>query len=874
MKKNKASLLFSLLFIPILSMTFLFPEIRGDVSRNPTTAELRLKWFRQHLKMKEESLFKNLKWKSIGPIAMSGRITDIAVPKGGKFTIYASAASGGLWKTVNNGTTWQPLWDSQASNSVGDIAVSDSNPEIIWVGAGENNSSRSSYSGTGVYKSLDGGASWQHMGLSDTHHIGRIVIHYQNPGIVYVAALGHLYTRNEERGIFKTEDGGKTWEKILYIDDTTGFIDLVMDPLNSNILYAASWERIREAWDMVEYGKGSGIYKTKDAGKTWKRLDQGFPQGEFIGRIGIDVSASNPDVLYALVDNHNARKDEKPEGLDPYGIKKLEKVIIGAEVYRSGDQGESWQKVNEDDLKNLYSTYGYYFGEIRVSPDNEDEIYVLGVPLLHSINGGKTYENLSYKGLHGDHQALWIDPENPDHLIDGNDGGLNFSYDRGRTWVDMEMPLGQFYFITVDMEEPFNIYGSIQDNGCWYGPVTADPDESEHWKPFPGGEASYVAIDPSDWNTLYSEGYYGRLMRVDRRSWSTKNIRPKPQKEESPLRCNWLTPFIISPHNPWTLYFGSQRLYKSLDQGEHWQAVSPDLTDNDPEKIQGDVPFCTITSISESPLKPGLIYVGTDDGNVQVTKNGGVTWKKIMEGLPPERWVSRIAASRYKESTVYVSLNGYRDDDFAAYLFKSDDYGVTWEDIGQGLPGGPINTIKEDPKKEGILYVGSDLGVYVSLDNGKNWESLCSNLPTTFVHDLVVHPRENILVMGTHGRSVFVMDAQAIQELDEEIQAKDLYLFSIKPVFRNRSRGARSEAVIHFYLKQDDSVSVHISDRKGKKIKSFQIKGSRGINTVAWDLALESDDLWPRYASAGKYKVSITAGKKKAEEFLEIKPLR
>ena len=849
----------------------LFSQQEGTVStEKPTPPELRMKWFRDHQKLKETSPFRGLQWKSIGPVEMSGRITDIAAPRGKPYTYYVSAASGGVWKTVNNGTTWEPVWDDQASNSVGDIAVAPSDPEIVWVGAGENNSSRSSYSGTGVYKSGDGGSSWRHMGLTDTHHIGRIVIHPQNADIVYVAALGHLYSENEERGIFKTTDGGKTWNKILTINDNTGVIDLVMDPANSEILYAAAWERVRKAWNMTEHGKGSGIFKTTDGGSTWKMLTQGLPSGDFVGRIGLDVSPSDPNVIYAVIDNHNPRPDEKAEGQDPYGIAELEKFIIGAEVFRSADRGETWAKVNEDDLGSLYSTYGYYFGEIRVSPDNPEEIYVLGVPLLRSVDGGKTYERLSYRGLHGDHQALWIDPRNPDHLVDGNDGGINFSYDRGKTWLDVPMPLGQFYFVTVDMEIPFNVYGSIQDNGCWFGPVTSVPYDLGAWKSFPGGEASYIAIDPSDPDTLYSEGYYGSIQRLDRKTGEVKDIRPKAKENEPSLRCNWLTPFILSPHNPYVLYFGSQRLHMSLDRGDRWVPISPDLSTNNPQK-KGDVPYGTITTISESAFRPGLIYVGTDDGNVQMTENGGAEWKKIMAGLPALKWVTRIVASQHEEETVYVSLNGYRDDDFAAYVFGSNDYGKTWEDLGKGLPGGPVNVIKEDPKKKSILYAGTDLGVYVSLDKGQSWSCLGDGLPNTFVHDLVIHPRDDVLVIGTHGRSVYVLDAHVIQNYTEDIAAKNLHVFPIKPVIPLMRTRLRQNADIYFAVPKEHKVRAEIKDGDGKTIDAMEMEAKPGINKLSWDLIVVDEEGRSKTAVPGRYTVSLKAGQAAVSGTLELK---
>jgi photosystem II stability/assembly factor-like uncharacterized protein len=751
---------------------------------------------------------------------------------------------------------------------VGDIVVSESDPDIVWVGAGENNCRRWSYSGTGVYKSTDAGRSWQHMGLSDAHTTGRIVIDPENPDIVFVAAMGHMYTRNEMRGVFKTTDGGKTWKKTLYVNDNTGCIDLVMDPSNSNILYASTWDRVRKPWNIIGHGPGSGIYKSVDSGESWKKLENGLPRGEFIGRIGLDISRSNPDILYALIDNHNDMTDER-------ALKKVEgyestlKLIVGAEVYRSDDKGENWRKANTDDISDLYYAHfnmGYYWGEIRVSPDNEDEIYIMGSPLFHSLDGGKTYERISYPILYSDHQAMWIDPDNPDHIIDGNDHGLYFTYDRGKTWEHIKMPIGQFYSVAVDMDEPFNVYGSLQDNFCWYGAVTNVQGITEQWKKFPGGERSHIAFDYSDYNTLYTTA---GLNRTDTRTWESRSIRPQNMGED--LRKTWFPPVIVSPHNPQILYYGMQKLLMSLDRGENWQFISPDLSKKNPERRGTPfVQYGTITMISESPCKFGLIYVGTDDGNVQVTKNGGTSWEKIIDGLPQDRWVSRIIASEYDESTVYVTLSGLRNDDFAAYVYKSSDYGESWTDISGNLPGGPVNVIREDPKNENMLYVGTDLGVYVSFDRGESWISLCSNLPTAFVHDLLVHPRDDVLVIGTHGRSVYVMDAGPVQEYDQKISGKDFHMFSIPTVYRTQQRGADQKAKIYFYMKESRPLTVEIIDETQKLVKSLEFQGNKGINASTWDLRLDAGNLRGGYAPPGIYTVNMKAGNKVVSGMLKI----
>jgi len=641
--------------------------------------------------------------------------------------------AGNLWKSQNNGTTWKPIFENESTFAIGSVAVAGTDPDIVWVGTGEVLMARSSYAGTGVFKSLDAGQTWQDMGLKDTYHIARVLIDPVDPDVVYVAAIGHHYTYNEQRGLFKTTDGGGKWDKILYISEKVGCVEVVMDPSDNETL------------------------------RNWKLLHNGLPQGEHVGRIGLAVAASNPKILYALVDNHAAR----PEG----------KGRIAGEVYRSENKGWTWKKVNEDYLQ---TSIGYDFCLIRVSPDNEDQIYVLGTYLLQSDDGGKTYRrnqgriiNIRPHGsrvIHFDHHDLWIDPLNPDRVITGTDGGIYISYDRGKTWLRLNnMPIAEVYALSVDMADPYNIYFGTQDNAAIYGPSThtyaAGADEP--WKhvyldPWGGGDSYFTYVDPTNENIVYYEHQFGNLKRKNLGDGTTKGITPRAPKGQPRLRRNWMTPFIISAHNPFTLYYGANMLFKSINRGDSWTCISPDLSTSPGPEKQGDVPYGTITTISESPLKAGLIYVGTDDGKVRLTRDDGINWMDITDALP-DKWVSRVRASRHKLERVYVSLTGYREDDFEKYVYVSENSGRTWKAIAGNLPAEPINVIAEDPQHENILYVGTDLGVYVTLNRGGQWISLCNNLPTTPVQDLLVHPRERELVIGTHGRSIFILDVKDIK---------------------------------------------------------------------------------------------------------------
>ncbi|MEE2888359.1 MAG: hypothetical protein VX951_13090 [Planctomycetota bacterium] len=728
----------------------------GDVTPTGATSPgVREQAWQQHMSMAKASPFAELSWRSIGPRKQGGRIEAIACHPSKTSVIYVGAGSGNLWKSVNNGTTWRPVFDSESTFAIGDVAVAPSNPDIVWVGTGERLMARSSYAGTGIFKSTDAGKSWTNMGLRDSHHIGRLVIHPKNPDIVYAAVIGHMYSFNEERGLYRTRDGGKTWKRILYVDTKTGVIDVVMDPSDPDLLFASTWQRDRKAWGHEAYGPGSGLHRTSDGGDSWSKLAGGLPVGEAVGRIGVDIARSDPKHVYAAVD--------------------VARGSPGEGVYRSVDRGQTWRKVNQRPV-----SLGYDFCLIRVSPDDPDEIYLPGQKTMQSTDGGKTYWQVTgtlvhllehgSKVLHLDAHALWIDPGDSAHLLLGNDGGLHQSYDRGESWLHLNnIPIGEFYAVGYDMAKPYRILGGTQDNAALVGAsdqqsVDGLPDAWQHvyLDPWGGGDSYFTIVDPSDPNTIYYEHQFGALRRKNMLTGKTVSIKPRSARGLPRLRFNWMTPFFLSHYDSKTVYYGANRLFKSVDRGDTWKAISPDLSKR--PKTQGNVPYGTLTSLSESTLAKGMIYAATDDGNVQVTKDDGANWTKIDAGLPA-KWVSRVCASRHVRSRVFVSLTGYREDDFSSYVYRSDDAGRTWTSISSGLPGESVNVIAEDPTHPDVLYVGTDLGCYTSVDGGKRWHSLRSDLPTTPVHDLFVHPRAGELVIGTHGRSIYVLGVEPIRKL-------------------------------------------------------------------------------------------------------------
>ncbi len=804
----------------------------------PTPASERINGLQKRKLLEDNSLLKDIKSRNIGPSIMSGRVVDIDVNPVDPTEFYVAYATGGLWYTINNGQSLIPIFDKENVIGIGDIAVN-WQTKTIWVGTGEANSSRSSYAGIGVYKSNDNGKNWQYLGLPESHHIGKIVLHPTDSNIAWVAVLGHLYSSNKERGVYKTSDGGKSWKQTLSIDENTGVVDMDINPKNPDELYAAAWYKTRKAWNFEEGGKSSGIYKSIDGGNSWKLATQqgsGFPTGDGIGRIGLAVFAANPNIVYATVDNQNHRPDTAKKTDTNYVLKdfknltkeiflllndkkldtflldnnfpekyraatvkdlvKNDKVkatavfdylfdanaalfetpIIGCEIYRSEDAGISWKKVNTKNL-NLYNTYGYYFGKISVAPSNENKLVISGFNLQVSTDGGKTFKATDNAATHADWHGCWINPNKEGHWVAANDGGCNITYDNGLHWFKANTPsVGQFYNINVDEAKPYNVYGGLQDNGTWYGPSTAkDVDQWNYDSPYPwkgigGGDGMQVQVDTRDNKTVYSGSQFGSYGRrtIDAGRGTGLSIHPQQDLGEMQLRYNWQTPIWLSKHNQDVLYYGTNKFHRSLQKGEMMETLSNDLTNGRPD---GDIPFGTLTAITESPLKFGLIYSGTDDGNIHVTKDGGYTWIKIninIKGIPQGMYVSRVTPSAYKEARVYVTLNAYRNDNFSPFLFISEDYGSTWSQLGNDLPAEPLNVVKEDPKNENIIYVGSDNGLYTSFDLGKSFLSMSNSLPRVPVHDIAIQKRENELLVGTHGRSIYIIKLDAVQTAFEK----------------------------------------------------------------------------------------------------------
>ena len=820
----------------------------------PTNAKERLSSLQKRKSEAKNSLLKNIAFRNIGPTQMNGRVVDIEVNPNDPTEFYAAYASGGLWHTTNNGLSFDPIFEQEDAFTIGDIAVnwkpnSANQSRIIWVGTGEVNSSRSSYSGTGVFKSVDNGKNWEYLGLPESHHIGEIILHPTNENIAWVAVLGHLYSPNKERGVYKTINGGKSWAQTLAIDQNTGAVEMDINLQNPDELYACTWYRTRSAWDFTPTGKTSGIYKSTDGGNHWQLITEkgsGFPTGDSVGRIGVAVFQKNPKILYAVVDNNSSLRDTSTKKIDTtkyttadfkniskeellslnnakldsfltdndfpnkYNSKKIKASIEsnelkpssiydwlvaedgfqnngikGCEIYRSDDAGKSWKKVNTKPIR-VFSSYGYYFGKIYVSPTDENKVISFGTSIIVSKDGGKTFTAVDKDNTHGDWHSCWINPNKDSHWIAGNDGGCNITYDNGKKWFKVtSVPAGQFYGITTDNAKPYNVYGGLQDNGTWVGSSQTasenmgfsfakknketEPEEFE-WKSIGGGDGMQVQVDTRDNKTIYSGSQFGFYSRKNLDNDKYLSIHPMHDLGETKLRYNWQTPILLSRHNQDVFYYGSNKIHRSLNKAENLQTLSDDLTKG---KKTGTVPYGTITSICESPLKFGLLYIGTDDGNIQVSKDGGYNWTLVNKGLPENLWVSKVAASSHKEGRVLVTLNGYRYDNFSAWIYMSEDYGTTWKQLGTDLPLEPLNVVKEDPLIENILYVGSDNGLYTSFDLGKSFMNMDNHLPRVPIHDLVIQQRENELVVGTHGRSIFITKLDAVHKIYNSVANKE-----------------------------------------------------------------------------------------------------
>ena len=850
-----------------------------------------------------EEAFSRLEWRSIGPAIMGGRIADVEGVPGDSNVVYVASASGGLWKTTNGGVTWKPIFERQGTISIGDIALAPGNPDVVWVGTGESAVRNSVSFGDGVYKSTDGGKTWQHMGLKDTERISAIAINPQNPDIVYIGALGHAFGPNEERGVFMTTDGGKTWNKTLYIDNQHGVADLEIDPTNPNILYAGMWSFERKPWTHRSGSEKGGVYRSIDGGRTWNKITNGLPK--LMGRIGIRAAPSNPNVVYAIVESKDGT------------------------LYRSDDRGETFKMVSKD--TDIVSR-GFYYTRVRVNPTNENHVYAVASTLFSSLDGGKTFRSITGR-THIDFHAFWQDPKNPKRIWHGQDGGIAVSYDGGESWEAVyNIPLGQFYQVHADNQLPFyNVMGGLQDNGSWTGPSrTREPAGimNDDWRMVSFGDGFYVINHPDDPNQYLSESQGGDIVWTDFRTREQQSINPwgrgsggGPAAGQK-YRFNWNSPIVFSAHDKTTVFLAGNVVFKSPDFGKTWEQISPDLTTNDPEKLKdagGPIGIenstaeyhSTIITIAESPVQKGQIWIGTDDGNVQVTTDGGKNWRNIIgsfSGVAKNSPVSHVEPSRINADTAYVSFDRHMFDDFRPYIFKSTDGGKSWTNISGNLPAKAyVQIVREDPKNTNLLYAGTELGLFASYNGGKDWLALnLKNMPNVAVHDIVIHPRENDLILATHGRSIWIFDdATVIQRLNQQILDSNAHLFPIRPALRFTTRFTRygigekqftgpnpaNGALITYYLKdtvdEKTPFKLDVLDSNGKLVQNIERPSrEKGLNRVSWNLRLGGPEVrrppsetqiafggGPRGPQVlpGTYTVKLTVGDKVSEERVEVR---
>jgi len=876
--------------------------------------------------------FKSLEFREIGPAVMGGRIDDFAVVESNPKIIFVGTASGGVWKTTNNGTTWEPVFDKEGVSTIGDLAIAPSDPSVVWVGSGEPNNRQSSSWGDGAYKSIDGGKTWKNVGLEKTHHIGRIVIHPRNPDVVYVAALGHLWGPNPERGVYKTTDGGKTWSQVLKINEDTGVSDIAMDPESPDILYAAAYERRRTPFGFNGGGTDSAIYKTIDGGATWKKLTKGLPyeNGGETGRIGLDIYRKDPNIVYAVVQHEKGG------------------------TFRSEDKGETWKKMGDTDPRPSY------YSQVRIDPNNDLRIWELGAPMFYSEDGGKTFTTQRVRSIHGDYHAMWIDPADSNHMIVGSDGGIHWSYDAGKSWDFLNtIAIGQFYEIALDNEKPYDICGGLQDNGSWCGPsqtTTRDGIVNEDWQVIHGGDGFYAAIDNVEPWIVYTESQDGYISRRDLRTGQQRSIRPEAKATEPHYRFQWNSPVAISAHDHNAVYYGGNYLFKSTDRGDTWTRLGGDLTtgaDRNKLQIFGKTPdkktlsrhdgvqdYPTITTLSESPLTPNVLWVGTDDGNVQVTRDGGKTWKNLagkFPGLHPGTYVSRVVASKAAEGAAFVTFDGHRSDDYSIYIFATTDYGENWKAIRNGIPdsAGTVHVLREHPRNSNLLFAGTEFGLWVSWDRGANWTELKNNFPTVPVDDIEIQARENDLVLATHGRSIWIFDdLTPIEKMDSKVESSALTFFPPRAAttwtIRQRRWSAGQKmftaknppygALLSYYLrdavpaespkkdkdkkegaeeqtkpeaksdtaeKKEGKVKITVLDKDGKTVREFEGPGGAGVNRTNWDLrsnppaeptpeqleaAAAGYGFGPRgpLVDPGEYTIKIKAGDQEANQKVTV----
>ena len=815
-----------------------------------------------------------LEWISLGPVVNSARVEAVQLDPNQPGTMYVAFGSGNLWKTTNHGLSWKPIFENQAALGIGDFALAPSNPDIIYVGTGESLKKPRNFTmpGTGVYRSDDAGQTWRHLGLADSWHIGEVIVHPENPDMVYVAVLGHFWTANPNRGIYRSIDGGHTWEHVLYIDEQTGANDIVIAPSNPDILYASMWENYPGT-----YGPNSGIYKSEDRGETWNKMERGLPQGPKLGRIGVAVSHANADKAYAFVDNLN-----------------LDSTQSG-EIYKTMDGGLSWFKTHQDPLYFL-SRIGWYFMDLYTNPRDDEELFALGVRLGHSKDGGQTFDLMGgevhhmnpsmAQTLHLDHCEMYINPQNPNHLALGNDGGLYISYDKGQTWMHYNnIPAGEFYQMAISEDTPYTIYGGTQDDATVFGPGTPFKNNyPDSWKylwidAWSGGDGCFTQLDPEDPNTLYFSMQHGAFRRKDIAMDTSISIRP--EHPDSVTAFQFVAPYLVSKYDPHTLYAAGNYIFKSTDRGDHWRVISPDLTQTQlPQKAS-----VAAGALAESPLEKGTLYVGTEKGAFWASQDDGKHWSENDHGIA-DAYIRSICPSQHAYGRVYVTMTGINDDDLNGYMYASQDHGQTWTAIHTGLPNEPANVILEDPHFENMLYAGLYRGVYVSMDHGESWELLGPNLPGVSIGDMKLHHGTNDLVVATHGRGFYKINVNPIYEMQQDDwSADEIMLLQIPPVKAPQKRDTHQDidlqsledVILTYYLPKPGQVTIQLFNEKETPIFTFQEEGKQGLNQWVWDMVLaESKSDQPyfihdkQYLSEGQYLVKIWFDQKEVEQILKV----
>lgn len=837
--------------------------------------------FSRYQQMKENTVV-HVDWTSAGPVLNSARVETVVLDPSHPGTIYVGFGPGSLWKSINNGLTWQSIFENQPGVGIGDLAMGPSNPDILYLGTGVSLRKDRNFTmpGAGVFRSDDGGITWKHRGLADSWHIGEVVVHPHNPEMVYVTVMGKFWSPSQSMGVYKTIDGGLHWNRVLYVNDRTRADDIVIAPSAPNVLYASMWENdLQKPLSESVYGPNSAIYRSKDGGDTWLKCSAGLPQNSKIGRTGLAVSHSNPDKAYALIDNRNNKPGH------------------AAEVYRTVDGGLTWNRTHQDSLM-LFSVIGWYFTDIYVNPQNDEEIFALGVRVGHSKDGGKTFDLLEgdvthlqpspAQTLHLDHCEMWINPQNPQHLALGNDGGLYLSYDKGANWLHLNnIPAGEFYDIALDNRTPYTIYGGTQDDATVFGPAKERTNQEETWQylwidAWSGGDGCVTQADPDDPNTVYFSMQEGAIRRKNMATGKSIGISPRDVKEfNGLLKYNFITPYFISPHNSRTLYHGGNYLLKSTDRGDQWQMISRDLTQSQDTTKKS----YSAGAIAESSLKPGLLYAGTDHGVFWTSKDDGAHWAENSKGLP-KAYIRSISPSRHKEPRLYIAMTGINYDDLSTYLFVSEDYGNTWTSLAGNLPPEPANVILEDPVYENILYAGLHRGVYMSMDKGVSWSLMGNNFPPASVSDLEIQKKENDLVVATYGRGIFYVNLDPVHQWYSLGLPKDtLILFDIPdgkhPQHRDTHGDVEKTSVttipISFLAPENQKIQFQLTDQQSNIIWQKNFDAQKGLNQFRWDMIINSTQSnlpyfihYQRYLPAGQYIFSIKTAEAEVAKNIRI----